>query len=227
MHRSPSSHAVPSAFTGLVHCPVAESHTPASWQSSTGVQTMGAPVTQLPDAHVSPTLQRSPSSHDAPSTLAGFEHCPVPGSHAPVSWHWSRAVHTTASRPAHTPATHVSVAVQRLLSSHVVASGFTGDTRADDDDLTIRVLHRDIIAGVFELDEAKVKAGAIQYPKSALRTAKDLREGHGAVALYTNPLTAEDVFSVTSAGEVLPQKSTFFFPKLPTGLVFRPFEDPD
>ena len=42
---------------------------------------------QLPDAHVSPTLQGSPSSHDTPSTLAGFEHCPVPGSHAPASWH--------------------------------------------------------------------------------------------------------------------------------------------
>jgi len=93
------------------------------------------------------------------------------------------------------------------------------------DDLTIRVIHRDVIAGVFELDEAAVRAGAIQYPKSALRTAHDLREGHGAVALYTNPLSAEDVFAVTAAGEVLPQKSTFFFPKLPTGLVFRPIDD--
>jgi uncharacterized protein (DUF1015 family) len=99
--------------------------------------------------------------------------------------------------------------------------------REDGDDLTIRVIHRDVIGGVFELDEAAVRGGAIQYPKSAQRTAHDLREGHGAVALYTNPLTAEDVFSVTSAGEVLPQKSTFFFPKLPTGLVFRPIEDRD
>jgi uncharacterized protein (DUF1015 family) len=39
--------------------------------------------------------------------------------------------------------------------------------------------------------------------------------------LYLNPLTAEDVFRVTAAGEVLPQKSTFFTPKLPSGLVFR------
>jgi uncharacterized protein (DUF1015 family) len=97
--------------------------------------------------------------------------------------------------------------------------------RETGDDLTIRVIHRDVIAGVFELDEAVVRGGAIQYPKSALRTARDLREGHGAVALYTNPLTAEEVFAVTAAGEVLPQKSTFFFPKLPTGLVFRPIED--
>jgi uncharacterized protein (DUF1015 family) len=51
-----------------------------------------------------------------------------------------------------------------------------------------------------------------------------VREGEGAVALYLNPLRAEDVFRVTGAGEILPQKSTFFAPKLPTGLVFRPLD---
>jgi uncharacterized protein (DUF1015 family) len=89
-------------------------------------------------------------------------------------------------------------------------------------ELTVRVIHREVIEGVFGLDEAAVRAGAIAYPKSALQTARDLRAGRGAVALYLNPLTAEDVFRVTAAGEVLPQKSTFFTPKLPSGLVFRP-----
>ena len=31
----------------------------------------------------------------------------------------------------------------------------------------------------------------------------------------------DDVFRATAAGEVMPQKSTFFAPKIPTGLVFR------
>ena len=44
------------------------------------------------------------------------------------------------------------------------------------------------------------------------------------MALYLNPLEPEDVFRVTGAGETLPQKSTFFFPKLPTGLLFRVLE---
>jgi len=95
------------------------------------------------------------------------------------------------------------------------------------DSLTIRILHQEVIAGVFGLDEAAVAQGAIDYPKSAVQTASDLREGRGAVALYLNPLQPDDVFRVTEAGDVLPQKSTFFYPKLPTGLVFRPFrEDP-
>jgi uncharacterized protein (DUF1015 family) len=95
----------------------------------------------------------------------------------------------------------------------------------DGDELMIRVLHRDIIAGVFGLDEEAVAGGAIDYPKSALQTATDLREGRGTVALYVNPLRPDDVFRVTEAGGLLPQKSTFFWPKLPTGLVFREHGD--
>ncbi|MEM7410382.1 MAG: DUF1015 domain-containing protein [Myxococcota bacterium] len=94
----------------------------------------------------------------------------------------------------------------------------------EDDTLTVRVIHQEVIADVFDLDEDAVRGGAISYPKSALQTARDLRRGHGAVALYLNPLAPEDVFRVTAAGEVLPQKSTFFFPKLPSGLVFRPLD---
>ena len=92
-------------------------------------------------------------------------------------------------------------------------------------ELSVRVIHREVIEGVFGLDERAVREGAIDYPKSALQTALDLRAGRGVVALYLNPLAPEDVFRVTAAGEVLPQKSTFFYPKLPTGLVFRAFEE--
>ncbi|MDH3211012.1 MAG: DUF1015 domain-containing protein [Myxococcales bacterium] len=89
------------------------------------------------------------------------------------------------------------------------------------DELTVRVVHRDVIAGVFGLDADAVREGAVDYPKDALQTARDLRSGRGSVALYLNPVAPEDVFRVTAAGEVMPQKSTFFYPKLPTGLVFR------
>jgi uncharacterized protein (DUF1015 family) len=93
-------------------------------------------------------------------------------------------------------------------------------------ELGVRVIHREVIEGVFGLDEEAVRHGAIDYPKSALQVARDLRAGRGSVALYLNPLSPDDVFRVTEAGEVLPQKSTFFYPKLPTGLVFRPLEAP-
>jgi uncharacterized protein (DUF1015 family) len=35
-----------------------------------------------------------------------------------------------------------------------------------------------------------------------------------------NATPVQDVVAVSDSGEVMPQKSTFFFPKIPTGLVF-------
>jgi uncharacterized protein (DUF1015 family) len=97
--------------------------------------------------------------------------------------------------------------------------------RGADDELSVRVIHREVIEGVFGLDEEAVRGGAVAYPKDAAQTARDLRSGRGSVALYLNALEPDDVFRVTEAGEVMPQKSTFFFPKLPTGLVFRTLEE--
>ena len=89
------------------------------------------------------------------------------------------------------------------------------------DDLSIRVIHREILGGLFGLDEDRIREGAVAFPKQASDAGRLVREGEGRVALYLNALRPEDVFRVTGAGEVLPQKSTFFFPKLPSGLLFR------
>ena len=98
-------------------------------------------------------------------------------------------------------------------------------SRAAGEELTVRVIHQEVLGDVFSLDEDAVRNGAVAFPKSTLQAARDVREGRGAVALYLNPLEPDDVFRVTGAGETLPQKSTFFFPKLPTGLLFRLLEE--
>ncbi len=97
-------------------------------------------------------------------------------------------------------------------------------SRPADGELTVRVLHREVLGGLLGLDEAAVRDGAVAFPKSTLQTARDVRRGRGGLALYLNPLRPDDVFRVTEAGETLPQKSTFFYPKLPTGLLFRTLE---
>lgn len=100
-------------------------------------------------------------------------------------------------------------------------------SRPADGELGVRVLHREVLAGVFGLDDEAVRDGAVAFPKSAEDTARAVRAGEGTVALYLNPLRAEDVFRVTRAGEILPQKSTYFHPKLPTGLVLRTLDAED
>jgi uncharacterized protein (DUF1015 family) len=97
-------------------------------------------------------------------------------------------------------------------------------SRPAEGELSVRVIHDEVLSGVFGLDAEAVRSGAVAFPKSALQTAKDLRGGRGQVALYLNPLSPDDVFRVTEAGETLPQKSTFFHPKIPTGLLFRVHE---
>jgi hypothetical protein len=99
--------------------------------------------------------------------------------------------------------------------------------RAAGDDLSIRVVHAEVLQGVFGLDDAAVRDGAVSFPKHAPEAAREVRDGRGTVALYLNPLAPADVFRVTGAGEILPQKSTFFHPKLPSGLVFRLLDGSD
>jgi uncharacterized protein (DUF1015 family) len=89
------------------------------------------------------------------------------------------------------------------------------------DELMVRILEREVLEGVFGIDAEQVREGAVRFPKSAQRAAREVREEQGAVALYLNALHPDDVFRTTEAGERMPQKSTFFWPKVPTGLVFR------
>lgn len=87
--------------------------------------------------------------------------------------------------------------------------------------LVVRVIETDVLETVFGLDQLAIREGAISFPKTAARAADEVRTGEGRVALYLNPLTADDVFRVTGRNEIMPQKSTYFYPKVPTGLVFR------
>ncbi len=97
--------------------------------------------------------------------------------------------------------------------------------RPADGELGVRVLEREVLGDVFGLDPAAIREGALAFTSDAARAASLVREGQGTAALFLNPLQPDDVFRVTRAGEVLPQKSTFFFPKLPSGLLFRTLEE--
>ncbi len=172
----------------------------------------------------------------APGTLLLPIHRLVRAVAAPTSEQWrARLPGWQEQRVGIEKAEDLPAALAAQLAPHAAAQrvAFAADDRSGtlrvfsrpaDAELSVRVIHREVIEGVFGLDPVAVQNGAIEYPKSTLQTARDLRRGKGTVALYLNPLTPDDVFRVTSAGEVLPQKSTFFYPKLPTGLLFRLLE---
>src|SRR2546427_5773254 len=122
----PSSQGAPSGLAGLLQRPGAGLQTPAVWHWSAAVHTTGLAPTQMPASQASVCVQASPSSHGAPSSLAGLLQTPVAGVHAPAAWHWSAAVHATGLAPTQMPASQASVCLQALPSSHGAPSSLAG-----------------------------------------------------------------------------------------------------
>jgi uncharacterized protein (DUF1015 family) len=68
------------------------------------------------------------------------------------------------------------------------------------------------------------KEPAIQYIKTAADAVRAASDGQGTVFLL-QPTTMEELRGVCGAGDLMPQKSTYFFPKLASGLVINPLSE--
>jgi len=64
----------------------------------------------------------------------------------------------------------------------------------------------------------------IEYIKSAGEAVEAARRAGGG-AFLLQPTTMEELRAVCGAGDLMPQKSTYFFPKLASGLVVNPLRD--
>ncbi|MEK6606358.1 MAG: DUF1015 domain-containing protein [Myxococcota bacterium] len=64
---------------------------------------------------------------------------------------------------------------------------------------------------------------SIAYTHDAGEALARLAAGEAAAAFILGPARVSDVLAVAEAGLSMPQKSTFFHPKVPTGLLFHPF----
>jgi uncharacterized protein (DUF1015 family) len=62
----------------------------------------------------------------------------------------------------------------------------------------------------------------VSYTAYADEAIAAVDRGDAEAAFLLQPVTTEQVAAFASAGEVMPQKSTFFFPKLTSGLLFHP-----
>jgi uncharacterized protein (DUF1015 family) len=62
----------------------------------------------------------------------------------------------------------------------------------------------------------------ISYTPDSGEALRSVYEGDAAVGYLMRPTRIEDVFRLARAGEVMPPKSTYFFPKLLSGLLFHP-----
>ena len=85
--------------------------------------------------------------------------------------------------------------------------------------LDLTQLHTVALDHLLGLDAEKVREQTnIRYLRDAGEAVEQVRRGEADVAFLTNPVTMEQLREVAFAGEVMPQKSTDFYPKLLSGL---------
>ncbi len=71
--------------------------------------------------------------------------------------------------------------------------------------------------------DEQLRQTVVQYSKSAASALAEVASGRAQAALLLNPTPIEAVVEATRAGLRMPPKSTFFHPKLISGLVIHPF----
>ncbi|MBF6599003.1 MAG: DUF1015 domain-containing protein [Dehalococcoidia bacterium] len=88
--------------------------------------------------------------------------------------------------------------------------------------LDVNVLQYGILQAAFGIDGAALMRGqAVTYTQDARAAAAAVERGDARVALLLNATPVDQVLAVADAGGRMPQKSTYFYPKLPTGLVMN------
>ena len=92
--------------------------------------------------------------------------------------------------------------------------------------LGVNVLNALVLQRIFGVTEAELDGGErVSYTNSAGEALAAVDGGHAGVALLMNPTALEDVLAVAAGGERLPRKSTFFYPKPVSGLLFYPMAE--
>jgi len=121
-----------------------------------------------------------------------------------------------------------------IFPTHRIAQSVNGVPGAPidppGDELPGVVLYRD---GRYELVEGEgldpeiveaLKPEGVSYTPQRREAVAAVDRGDAEAAFLLRPTRIEDVWEVAERGDVMPQKSTFFYPKLTSGLLFLPLD---
>jgi uncharacterized protein (DUF1015 family) len=115
--------------------------------------------------------------------------------------------------------------VLRLRDHDAIAAAMTNLPPAVRE-LDVSILHTLVLDRIFGIKPDEVrKGGNIEYTIDAHAAAAAVVSGAADGAFIMAAPTVHDVERVCNAGATMPEKSTYFFPKLLTGLVMNPLDD--
>lgn len=92
------------------------------------------------------------------------------------------------------------------------------------DVLDVAVLHSKIIDPVFGIRKIE-KSDAIDFTRDAKEAVEKVSKSGWDLAAFLRPTSLDEMILTSKKGLKMPQKSTYFYPKLLTGLVFRGLDD--
>ncbi len=88
--------------------------------------------------------------------------------------------------------------------------------------LDVTVLHTLVLEKIFGIDaDNMAKQINLTYTRLLEEAVESVRNGKAQCAFLLNPTRVTEIRDVAAAGEKMPQKSTYFYPKLVTGLVMN------
>jgi uncharacterized protein (DUF1015 family) len=91
--------------------------------------------------------------------------------------------------------------------------------------LDTAVLEALILRGALGMTEDDIShLRGIAYAKDVSGAREALAGARADAAFFMRPTPIEQVRAIAAAGESMPPKSTYFFPKVPTGLLFNPLD---
>ncbi len=106
-----------------------------------------------------------------------------------------------------------------LQSPKPAAAKFFAGLSARQQALDVVQLHKCLLEGVLKLSEESIRNQQnLSYLRDASEALAKVRKGAANIAFLMNPCPVQQVRDVAFAGEVMPQKSTDFYPKLLSGL---------
>ena len=93
-------------------------------------------------------------------------------------------------------------------------------------ELDVTLLHTIILSDILGISaESQEQKLNLEYSKSADESIEMVRSGKAQICFLMNPTKIEEVRRVAKARFTMPQKSTFFYPKLLSGLVINKMAD--
>jgi uncharacterized protein (DUF1015 family) len=106
-----------------------------------------------------------------------------------------------------------------LHTPKAVGTNFFGNLSLRQQRLDVIQLHKCVLEGALGISEDAIRNQQnVRYFREASEALAQVQGGQAQMALLMNPVRIEQMRDIALAGEVMPQKSTDFYPKLLSGL---------